>query len=36
MGHKLYSNINCPNPAEGATDNAGEGLHLLRKILNIL
>ena len=34
MGYKLYSNITCPNPTEGATENIGEGLNLLRKVLN--
>ena len=27
MGYKLCSNISCPNPAEGATENIGKGLH---------
>ena len=27
MGYKLYSNIACPNPTEGSTENIGEGLH---------
>ena len=29
MEYKLYSNITCPNSAEGATENIGEveGLH---------
>ena len=27
MGYKLCSNITCPNPTEGATENIGEGLH---------
>ena len=35
MGHKLYSNITCPNPADDATENIEEGLHLLRKVPNV-
>ena len=27
MKYKLYSNIICPNPTEGATENVAEGLH---------
>ena len=27
MGYKLYSDITCPNPTEGSTENIGEGLH---------
>ena len=29
MGYKLYSNITCPNPAEGATENIGEDLYFV-------
>ena len=35
MVYKLYSNITWPNPREGATENTGEGLNLLRKVLNV-
>ena len=35
MVYKLYSNITWPNPAEDATENAGEGLNILRKALNV-
>ena len=29
MGYKLYSNITCLNPTEGATENIKEDLHYL-------
>ena len=35
MGYKSYSNITCLNPTNGATENIGEGLNLLRKVLNV-
>ena len=35
MVYKLHSKITWPNPTEGATENTGEGLNLLRKVLNV-
>ena len=35
MGYKSYSNITCLNPTKGATENIGEGLNLLRQVLNV-
>ena len=36
MGCKLYSNIISPDTTEGNTENIGEGLHLLRNVLNVI
>ena len=36
MVYKLHSKITWPNPAEVATENTGEGLNLLRKVLNVI
>ena len=37
MVYKLYSNITCPNPIGGATENIGEKifLYLLRNVINV-
>ena len=32
---KFYSKITWPNTTEGATENTGQGLNLLRKVLNV-
>ena len=29
MGYKLYSNITCPNPRKGATENIGKDLYFV-------
>ena len=35
MEYKLYSNITCSNPAEGATENIEEGLHYQEEICSM-
>ena len=35
MVYKLYLNITWSNPTAGATENTGEGLNLLIKVLNV-